>query len=86
MLSKLNICAALLTVFLITAGCDDVVIINYSDPERTQEYIRMDNGFLIQDFAIKEFVYKDHTYIGFMVRDGMSLSHAGHCPCNLKNK
>lgn len=34
------------------------------------------------DYEIHEFEYKAHTYIGCHVRDGISLTHAGHCSCN----
>lgn len=31
-----------------------------------------------------EFEFKGHLYIGCNVRDGISLTHAGHCKCNKK--
>jgi hypothetical protein len=34
--------------------------------------------------TLNEFQYKGHTYISCDVRDGISLTHAGHCPCNKK--
>ena len=33
---------------------------------------------------IREFEYKGHTYIYSEVRDGISMTHAGHCKCNTK--
>lgn len=31
---------------------------------------------------LSEFNYKGHLYISCKVRDGISLTHAGHCKCN----
>ena len=42
------------------------------------------NGVFTQKKELNEFDYKGHTYISCKVRDGIALTHAGHCWCNKK--
>lgn len=42
------------------------------------------NGIFQNSYDLTEFEYKGHTYISCQVRDGISLTHAGHCKCNKK--
>lgn len=35
-------------------------------------------------YDLNEFEYKGHTYIYCHVRDGIAITHAGHCACNNK--
>jgi len=37
-----------------------------------------------RDYDLKEFTYKGHLYIYSEVRDGIAMSHAGHCGCGKK--
>ena len=39
---------------------------------------------LTKQYDIYEFDYKNHKYIYCQVRDGISMTHAGHCKCNIK--
>lgn len=40
------------------------------------------NGFQANKYDLFEFEYKGHAYIACRVRDGIALTHAGHCPAN----
>jgi hypothetical protein len=42
-------------------------------------------GIFFKVTTLDEFTYKGHVYVSCKVRDGVSLTHAGHCWCN-KNK
>jgi hypothetical protein len=33
-------------------------------------------------YTVHEWSYKGHIYLSCEVRDGMALTHAGHCSCN----
>jgi hypothetical protein len=39
-------------------------------------------GFMVATTKLTEFEYKNHTYVSCEVRDGIALTHAGHCKCN----
>lgn len=45
-------------------------------------YIQEEIGVMVTQTELKEFEYKGHTYISCDVRDGKSITHAGHCLCN----
>jgi hypothetical protein len=47
-------------------------------------YIEEEDGIFIHQTQLKEFDYKGHTYVSCHVRDGKSITHAGHCKCNSK--
>jgi hypothetical protein len=42
---------------------------------------RFSEGIFVSVIDLHEFEYKNHTYIGCRVRDGISLTHAGYCKC-----
>jgi hypothetical protein len=46
--------------------------------------VKIENGIFMQKYEIYDFEYKDHTYVCSKVRDGISITHAGHCNCNDK--
>jgi hypothetical protein len=37
-----------------------------------------------QIINLDEFDFKNHTYISCKIREGIALTHAGHCWCNIK--
>ncbi len=43
-------------------------------------------GIFAQVRELTEFEYKGHNYISCNVRDGIALTHAGHCWCNTVKK
>lgn len=49
---------------------------------KTEGQVTTTNGPFQTSHSIQEFEYKNHTYISCGVRDGISISHAGHCKCN----
>ena len=46
--------------------------------------VALKQGAFQKNTELFEFEYKGHLYISCEVRDGMALTHAGHCPCNKK--
>lgn len=44
----------------------------------------IERGGYTQVRKLNEFDYKGHTYISCNVRDGIAMTHAGHCKCNDK--
>ncbi len=45
-------------------------------------YVEEKVGAFVKQTELQEFEYKGHTYISCNVRDGKSITHAGHCLCN----
>ena len=50
----------------------------------TKGTVTISTGAFSRMEDIEEFDYKGHTYIYSTVRDGISMTHAGHCKCNNK--
>lgn len=44
--------------------------------------VTKETGIFVFSYQLDEFDYKGHKYISCKVRDGISLTHAGHCYCN----
>jgi hypothetical protein len=70
-------------ILLMFTGCGETTTKaeSYSD---TQGVVRISTGAFSRVEDIREFEYKGHTYLCTEVRDGVSITHAGHCKCNTK--
>lgn len=70
----------LLLIVIICFGCNE----GKTTTKQTSKggEVRTETGIFIQVRELKEFDYKGHTYISCDVRDGIALTHAGHCWCN----
>jgi hypothetical protein len=44
--------------------------------------VKHSTGVFVRKFDLYEFEYKGHTYISCNVREGIVMTHAGHCWCN----
>jgi len=69
-----------LLMSIIFCGCGDEKIKVKSTSNGGD--VRIETGIFTQVRHLYEFEYKGHTYISCKVRDGISLTHAGHCWCN----
>jgi hypothetical protein len=78
--TTINIITCLLLLSAVFCGCEDVNIT--AKPTSKGGEVRTENGIFTQVRELNEFEYKEHTYISCSVRDGISLTHAGHCKCN----
>lgn len=77
--------ASLLLVAVIFCGCEDENITANTITKKKGEVITDNVGFISVNY-LNEFDYKGHTYISCKVRDGIALTHAGHCWCNGSKK
>jgi len=73
---KILIILSLITLF----SCDEQEI--HTKTHKTGGEVVKTSGIFTQTRHLDEFDYKGHTYISCEVRDGISLTHAGHCKCN----
>ena len=76
--------AYVLLVALTFCGCGDVNTTTM--PTSKGGKVIIDVGGYTQVRKLNEFEYKGHTYISCNVRDGIAMTHAGHCKCNDKLK
>lgn len=76
--------AYVLLVAVIFCGCGEENIT--SKPTTKGGVVRTVNGIFTQVRELNEFEYKGHTYISCNVRDGIAMTHAGHCWCNGSKK
>jgi hypothetical protein len=71
--------------FFIMSSCSDKI-----EKTRTRKVggnkfdLVIESGLTYQQYEINEFEFKNHIYIYSRVRDGIAMTHAGHCPCNKK--
>ena len=72
--------AYVLLVAVIFCGCGEENITAKSTTKGGE--VRTVNGIFTQIRKLGEFEYKGHTYISCNVRDGIAMTHAGHCWCN----
>jgi len=70
----------ILILFFYSCGEEHII----ATPTSKGGEVRKENGIFVQVRKLNEFEYKGHTYISCNVRDGISLTHAGHCWCNKK--
>jgi len=75
-----------LLVAVIFCGCEDGRYKVEAKPTNTGGQITITDGILISTLHLDEFEYKGHTYISCNVRDGIAMTHAGHCWCNGSKK
>ena len=71
-----------LLVIVIFCGCGDVN--TTAMPTSKGGEVIIERGGFTQVRKLNEFDYKGHTYISCNVRDGIAMTHAGHCKCNNK--
>jgi len=76
--------AYLLLVAVVFCGCEDENIT--AKPTSKGGEVRTESGIFTRVTELNEFEYKGHTYISGNVRDGIALTHAGHCWCNSSKK
>lgn len=76
--------AYVLLVAVIFCGCEEENIT--AKPTTKGGEVRTVNGIFTQVRKLNEFEYKGHTYISCNVRDGIAMTHAGHCWCNGSKK
>lgn len=69
--------------FMTLLGCKKSTVT--SSPSETGGEVKFTSGMFTQIMELREFEHKGHTYISCKVRDGISLTHAGHCKCNTDN-
>jgi len=72
-----------LFILLGLTGCGETTT-HVEQKTPTKGTVRISNGAFSHAEDIQEFDYKGHTYIYSKVRDGISMTHAGHCKCNTK--
>ena len=75
---------SLLLVAVIFCGCEEGNIT--AKPTTKGGEVIIESGVFTQVRILDEFEYKGHTYISCNVRDGIALTHAGHCWCNGSKK
>lgn len=63
----------LVLICLILIGCEDV--------QKTPAVIKKSDGSSAPIGQFFDMTYKGHVYVCNTVRDGLAISHAGHCPC-----
>jgi hypothetical protein len=81
-MKKLSLLLVIFTILGLTScGETTTKAEAYSD---TQGVVRISTGAFSRVEDIREFDYKGHTYLCTEVRDGVSITHAGHCKCNTK--
>jgi len=73
-----------LLVAVIFCGCEDENITAKLTSKGGE--VRTESGIFTRVTELNEFEYKGHTYISCNVRDGIALTHAGHCWCNSSKK
>lgn len=70
----------ILLVSIIFCGCE------YKKTEtKTTAYggqVVKNDGIFTRKLNLDEFEYKGHIYVSCDVRDGIAMTHAGHCWCN----
>jgi hypothetical protein len=66
-------------LFLFLTSCEDNVTTREQTPVLNEGGVVKTSRYSTK---INEFEYKDHIYIYSRVRDGIAMSHAGHCSCN----
>ena len=71
-------------VAVIFCGCEEGNIT--AKPTTKGDEVRTVNGISTQVRELNEFEYQGHTYISCNVRDGIAMTHAGHCWCNGSKK
>ena len=76
--------AYVLLVAVIFCGCGDVN--TTAMPTSKGGEVIIERGGYTQVRKLNEFDYKGHTYISCNVRDGIAMTHAGHCKCNDSKK
>ena len=69
-------------VAIIFCGCENGETITRPTPKGGE--VITENGIFVTVSELTEFDYKGHKYVSCRVRDGISLTHAGHCRCNKK--
>ena len=81
-MKKLTLLLVMFTILGLTScGETTTKAESYSD---TQGVVRISTGAFSRVEDIREFDYKGHTYLSSEVRDGIAITHAGHCKCNTK--
>ena len=80
-MKKLTLLLVMFTILLTSCGETTTKAESYSD---THGSFTISNGAFSRVDELGEFDYKGHTYIYTEVRDGIAMSHAGHCKCNTK--
>jgi hypothetical protein len=78
--------AYVLLVAVIFCGCEDGSYKVEAKPTNTGGQVQTTNGIFVRKLNLDEFEYKGHTYISCDVRDGIAMTHAGHCWCNDSKK
>jgi len=73
----------LTSLFFITSCSDKdsekVTINTYSDKKT---FLEVKTPLTLARHEIHEFEYKGHVYLYTEVHGGITITHAGHCPCN----
>jgi len=82
--TKTTIIGYTMLISVIFFGCEDRKITVESTSKGGQ--VKAEGGFFTHVTELNEFEYKGHTYISCYVRDGIALTHAGHCWCNGSKK
>lgn len=70
----------MLLISVAYCGCQDEKIT--ATPTSKGGEVKTHKGVFVQVRELNEFDYKGHKYISCNVRDGLALTHAGHCWCN----
>lgn len=79
-MKKLNTLLIIIMTFFY--GCGETSIRSVENINGNGGMIRENTGILTSFQYLHETEYKNHTYIIISVRDGYSITHAGHCVCN----
>lgn len=74
----------LLLSTVIFCGCEESKVTTRPTPRGGT--LTVETGIFSQTMSLDEFDYKGHRYISCKVRDGVALTHAGHCWCNVSKK
>jgi len=77
----------LLGLLITLSSCEEKVRVITPEQARNEAIQKkiLEGQEIIDDYLIREFEYKGHTYMYGTVHQGMSAWHAGHCKCNTKN-
>lgn len=75
--------APLVFLLLFLASCSDKKSVRVESHEHGG-VVTIDGAYTPYQRALYEIDYKGHTYVACEVRDGLALTHAGHCWCNEK--
>lgn len=64
-------------LILLLTSCTSMPTVEKTDITPTKHIIVLQP----YKYTVHEWSYKGHVYLSCEVRDGMALTHAGHCPC-----